>query len=92
MNSKDIQLIKVLIEEHAAKSLIRMIDMAVANSRGYAEKVEMMRESASQYGREPQKPYNEIDYRTCELLKRQAERVVEDSWMALDEFTFDYDL
>ena len=93
LTERDIELITKLVKKHAAETLTDIIQVARNTSRGYAAKTEEMRQSAIANGRDPQRPYDELDYRTCELLERQAQRIFEDSWMGLEDFKFEgYDL
>ena len=78
------QMVTALIEKHAAELLVRILQQARSASQAHAANVQEMRASAISHGREPQQPYDELDYRTCELLEREARRIAEDSWMSID--------
>ena len=77
LNERDIKLIEAIAAQQAAKVFEKIVEKAARVSQYYADKSpENIR-------------YNEIDYRTCELLIRQAREAYEDSPIDIEAFMYE---
>lgn len=74
---EDHRYLRALIKKEAAMMLEQLLQQTRDVAMGYAEKDREMGKS---------KPYNEPDYRTMELMERQARQIVDDSWYDTHEY------
>jgi len=70
------RILKALITKHSAEMAIEAIQRTRNTARAYAEKDRGMGKT---------KPYDEPDYRTLELLERQFQKSLDDTWYDLHE-------